>query len=208
MPAPKRSSSQWIPFVIVSFLTLGFMVWAMRQCNANDGDYAMIEERVFRENYLERRDSILRDSIRRLRAARAVVGPGESDLSDAEREVLAREAALLRARTQPLPGDSGAYIPGRPAKLVVQKETTLFSTIDGLNVRARPGLGNPVIARLALHEPVTYANEVTDSLYTIDLGEVTPTAPWVKIKLDDGRLGWVYGAGVEYYRTRLEGVIN
>jgi hypothetical protein len=208
MPAPRRSTTQWVPFVIVSLLTLGFMVWAMRQCSANDGDYAMIEERTTREDYLERRDSILRDSIRKLQATRVQLDPADALLTDAEREALAREAALLRARTQPLPGDSTVYVPGRPTQLVVQKETTLYSTIDGLNVRTRPGLGNPVIGRLKLYEPVAFANEVTDSLYRIDLGEVTPTAPWVKIRLADGRLGWVYGAGVDYYKYRLEGVIN
>ena len=206
MATKKRSNTQWVPFVLVSFVTLFFMIWAMRQCNANDGDYAMLEEQETREDYLERRDSILRDSIRKLREAQGQASPAESLLSDAEQERLAREAALLRARTQPLPGDSAVVIPGRA--VVIQKETTLFSTIDGLNVRVQPKLGAPIIGRLSLYEPVTYMNEVTDSLFTIDLGDIEPTEPWVKIRLENGKQGWVYGAGVSYYKYRLEGVIN
>ena len=206
MATNKRSNTQWVPFVLVSFVTLFFMIWAMRQCNANDSDYAMLEEQETREDYLERRDSILRDSIRKLREAQGQASPAESLLSDAEQERLAREAALLRARTQPLPGDSAVVLPGRA--VVIQKETTLYSTIDGLNVRVQPKLGAPIIGRLSLYEPVTYMNEVTDSLFTIDLGDIEPTEPWVKIRLENGKQGWVYGAGVSFYKYRLEGVIN
>lgn len=207
MATPQRSTSQFVPFILVSLVTLFFMIWAMRRCNENDSDYAMIEEQATREDYLERRDSILRDSIRKLQAAQAQAGPAESLLSDAEQEALAREAAILRARTQPLPGDSASA--GRPSRqIVIEKETTLYSTIDGLNVRVQPRLGAAVIGRLSLYEPVTYMNETTDSLYQIDLGEITPTAPWVKVRMSNGKQGWVYGAGVDYYKYKLEGVLN
>lgn len=204
-PPPTRSTPQLVPFIIVSLVTLVFMIWAMRQCSANDGDYAMQEEMNSRESYLERRDSILRDSIRKLQEAALVTTP-QSMLSEAEEEMIAREAALLRARTQPLLGDSTRS--NRSTQIVVQKETTLYSTIDGLNVRVRPELGAPIIGRLTLYQPVTFMNEVTDSLYQIDLGDITPTEPWVKIRLKDGKQGWVYGAGVRYYKYKLEGVLN
>ena len=210
MASQKRSTPQLVPFVIVSLVTLFFMIWAMRQCSANDSDYAMIEEQTTREDYLERRDSILRDSIRRLLESQDPGEGGNVLLSEAQQEAMAREAALLRARTQPLPGDSLGYVAvGRmPQQIVVQKETTLYSTIDGLNVRVRPELGAPIVGRLTLYAPVTFMNEVTDSLYQIDLGDITPTEPWVKVRLKDGTVGWVYGAGVRYYKYKLEGVLN
>lgn len=200
---PTRSTSQLLPFIVVSVVTLIFMIYAMRRCSAGDGDYAMIEERSTRESYLERRDSILRDSIRRLQEAAALATPEESLLSEAEQEVLAREAALLRARTQNIGGDTTFRRPP-----VVRKETVLYSTIDGLNVRVKPELGTAVIGRLGLYEPVTFMGEVTDSTYRISLGTITPNAPWVKVRMKNGKLGWVYGAGVDYYKYRLEGVIN
>lgn len=205
--ATKRSNSQLVPFVIVSIVTLVFMIYAMRKCSANDSDYAMIEERETRDDYIERRDSILRDSIRKLQEAAAMATPEASLLSEAEQEILAREAALLRARTQPIPGDTSLYT-GRAGRVMVEKETTLYSTINGLNVRVRPQLGAAVIGRLNLYEPVAFMNEVTDSVYRIDLGDVTPAEPWVKIRMSNGKLGWVYGAGVRYYKYKLEGVLN
>ena len=205
MATKQRNNSQLVPFAVVSLVTLVFMIYAMRRCSENDGDYAMIEERTNRESYLERRDSILRDSIDKLRLEAVLATPEASLLSEAEQEVLAREAALLRVRTQALTGDTTF---ARNPQLTVQKETTLYSTIDGLNVRVRPQLGAAVIGRLKLYEPVTFMNEVTDSTYRIDLGEVTPDEPWVKIRMAGGKLGWVYGAGVRYYKFRLEGVVN
>jgi hypothetical protein len=123
---------------------------------------------------------------------------------DAEAE--ARAGALLRARTQPLPGDSVVRLPA--AQTVIQQVTPLYSTIDGLNVRSGPGMKNSKVARLPLYEEVFFTGEVTDSLYTIDLGEVTPTAPWVKIRMKDGKEGWVFGAGVSYYKYQLKGVLT
>jgi hypothetical protein len=67
---------------------------------------------------------------------------------------------------------------------------------------------NSKVARLPLYEEVFFTGEVTDSLYTIDLGEVTPTAPWVKIRMKDGKEGWVFGAGVSYYKYQLKGVLT
>ncbi len=94
------------------------------------------------------------------------------------------------------------------AQTVVQRVVPLYSTIDGLNVRSGPSLKSGVLARIPLYTEVIYLGEVTDSLYEINLGEVTPKAPWVRVELADGKKGWVYGAGVSYYKFRLNGVIN
>ena len=119
-------------------------------------------------------------------------------------EVDARAEAMLRARTEPLPGDS--VVRTAAAQVVVQKVTLLYSTINGLNVRSGPSMKKGVLARLPLYAEVEFTGEVTDSMYQIDLGEITPTAPWVKIKMADGKVGWVYGAGVSYYKHELKGV--
>ncbi|MEL6356311.1 MAG: SH3 domain-containing protein, partial [Bacteroidota bacterium] len=74
--------------------------------------------------------------------------------------------------------------------------------------RKGPGLNYPKIDRLALFTEVEYLNEVTDSTFQINLGEVTPDEPWIKILTPTGKEGWVYGAGVNYYRRQLQGVIN
>jgi len=191
MAASKTNNARLIPFVILSVVTLMFLIWAMQQCNRDGGDYAMIAEEKARESYL--------DSIRRVEQDAQI-----QQQIDAEVEF--REAARLRARTQPMPGDSVVRFPA--AQTVIQRVTPLYSTINGLNVRSGPSLKNGVLARLPLYEEVTFTGEVTDSLYSIDLGEITPTAPWVKIRMKNGKEGWVYGAGVSYYKYQLKGVVT
>jgi hypothetical protein len=191
MAEKKLNNARLVPFVLMSVVTLVFLIWAMQQCGGGEGDYAMIAEEEARETYL--------DSIRRQEQDARIQ-------SEINTEAEARAAALLRARTQPLPGDSLVRVPA--AQTVIERVTPLFSTINGLNVRSGPSLKNGVLARLPLYEEVFFTGEVTDSLYTIDLGEIEPTAPWVKIRMADGKEGWVYGAGVSYYKFQLKGVIT
>ncbi|MEM9837355.1 MAG: SH3 domain-containing protein [Bacteroidota bacterium] len=168
-----------------------FLIYAMNRCNGDDNAYAMIAEKRARVNYL---DSLQRaeDSIQRINAINA--------------EAEARAEALRRAATQPLPGDSVVRIP--EPQIVREKVTTLYVTFDGLNVRKGPGLNYGKVDRLKLYDAVTFLNEITDSTYQISLGDVTPDEPWIKILTPSGKEGWVYGAGVDYYKRKLEGVIN
>lgn len=191
MATKKTNNARLVPFILMSLLTLIFLIWAMQQCSRDDGDYAMIAEREARETYI--------DTMRRAEQERQI-------RAEVETEAQARAEALLRARTQPLPGDSIVRVPA--ADVVVQRVTPLYSTINGLNVRTGPSIKNNKVARLGLYEEVTFTGEVTDSLYTIDLGDISPTAPWVKVKTKDGKEGWVFGAGVSYYKYQLKGVIT
>ncbi len=191
MAKSKTNNARLIPFILMSLVTLIFLFWAMQQCSSRDGDYAMIAEEEARQTYI--------DSVRRVEQDARI----QAEINE---EAEARAQALLRARTQPLPGDSIVRVPA--AQTVIQKVTPLYSTINGLNVRSGPSLKNGVITRLPLYAEVIFTGEVTDSLYSIDLGEITPTAPWVKIRLADGKEGWVYGAGVSYYKFQLKGVIT
>ncbi len=191
MAEKKLNNARLIPFVIMSVVTLVFLIWAMQQCGGPEGDYAMIAEEEARKTYL--------DSIRRQEQDARIK-------AEINAEAEARAALLERTRTQPLPGDSLVRVPA--AQTVVERVTPLYSTINGLNVRSGPSLKNGVLARLPLYEEVFFTGEVTDSLYTIDLGEIEPTAPWVKIRMKDGKVGWVYGAGVSYYKFQLKGVFT
>jgi hypothetical protein len=83
--------------------------------------------------------------------------------------------------------------------------STLYVTIDGLNVRSTPGLKGQVLDRLALYDEVFFLNERTDSLYEFSIGKVKVKEPYVKIRTRKGRTGWVYGAGVHYYKMKRDG---
>ena len=95
---------------------------------------------------------------------------------------------------------------GGNMRLIRERSTPLFVTIDNLAMRQGPGLNFPIITRLKLYEEVGYMNEVTLTRDTIELGTVTAVEPWVKIRNEKGRDGWVYGAGVDYYKYKFEGI--
>ena len=84
----------------------------------------------------------------------------------------------------------------------VVRVTPLFVTIDGLNLRRGPSLDSAIIMKLPLNEQVGFMNEVTDSTSQISLGNEIANEPWVKVRHKGGRVGWVYGAGVHYYKRK------
>lgn len=88
---------------------------------------------------------------------------------------------------------------------IVTEVTVLYVNIDKLKLRESPDLKGELLEELSLGEKVMFDGEVTDSLYTLNLGRVEVTEPWVKVKTWKGRTGWVYGAGVDYYRRKVNG---
>lgn len=123
------------------------------------------------------------------------------ELMDRDTEGVELPMADTAANTAPTPQTTN------PAPLIPARETstTLFVTIDGLNLRDVPDLKGKVLTRLKLYEEVAFLGEVTDSTEQINLGKVVADEPWVKVQ-GRGHVGWVYGAGVSYYKKKMEGV--
>lgn len=86
--------------------------------------------------------------------------------------------------------------------------TTLFVSIDGLKVRKEPGLKGEAVAELKLYEPVTFLNKKTEWTQEISLGYEKVTDHWVKVRTQSGKEGWVFGAGVHYYKMKRQGVLE
>ena len=84
----------------------------------------------------------------------------------------------------------------------------LYITIDNLKMRRLPGLKGDVITQLPLFSEVAFLDEVTDSTFQINLGYETADEPYVKIRTAQGKEGWVYGAGVNYYKKKRSGVLE
>ncbi|NJC27242.1 SH3 domain-containing protein [Neolewinella antarctica] len=192
MSKTKYNNARLVPFILMSIVTLIFLFWAMRQCSSADPEFAQQTEEATRRSYLDTLQE--RDNQQYFQRKLDSI------------EQAAKAAAVLRGLTTPMPGDS--VVRGQGVRTVIQKVTTLYSTIDGLNVRSGPSLRNGIVARLPLYGESIFLGEVTDSLYQIDLGDITPTAPWVKIELPNGKRGWVYGALVSYYKYKQGGVIT
>lgn len=106
------------------------------------------------------------------------------------------------AVTAPAPATSA------PAAATGSKYPTLFVTIDGLKVRKTPGLKGELVAKLELYEPVTFLNKKSEKAEEISLGYEKVTDHWVKIKTREGKEGWVFGAGVHYYKMKRKGVLE
>jgi len=83
----------------------------------------------------------------------------------------------------------------------------LYVTIDGLKMRTGPSLDSSVIIQMNLFEQVDFLNEFTDSTYQINLGYEMADEPWFKIQ-HQGKKGWVYGAGVNFYKKKREGAFS
>lgn len=88
------------------------------------------------------------------------------------------------------------------------ESTTLYATIDGLKVRKEAGLKGAVVATLKLYEPVTFLNKKTEWTQEISLGYEKVTDHWVKVRTKSGKEGWVFGAGVHYYKMKRQGVLD
>jgi hypothetical protein len=88
------------------------------------------------------------------------------------------------------------------------KYSTLFVTIDGLKMRKEAGLKGDLVAKLDLYEQVYFLNQKTEWTQEISLGKENVTDHWVKVKTKSGKIGWVFGAGVHYYKMKRKGVLE
>ncbi len=107
---------------------------------------------------------------------------------------------------KPLPQKEEVIQKEAAAKNPQAEFTKLYITIDRLKLRTGPSLDSTVIYEFPLFEQVYFMNEVTDSTYQLSLGKEMADEPWVKVKNNRGKIGWVYGAGINYYKKKREGV--
>lgn len=87
------------------------------------------------------------------------------------------------------------------------KYATLYVTIDGLKLRKQPGLKGEVLQTLELYEEVAFLNKKSEKTEEISLGLEKVTDHWVKVRSKAGKEGWVFGAGVHYYKMKRKGVL-
>ncbi len=109
-------------------------------------------------------------------------------------------------QTDTLPADTSSAPPPPVEKIVTR--TRLYVTINNLKLRKGPSLQHEVITLLPLYEEVFFLDEVSEHRDTINLGYEQAVAPWVKIRTRKGQEGWVYGAGVDFYKYKRSGVLE
>lgn len=169
-------------FLLFGVLLVVLLIWGSGKCSRTLDDYET-------ERMAETIAQLRADSLARAEAAAA------TPATTAPAAAPARDRATTRDT-----------IRGGNIQVIRERTTPLYVTIEGLALRSGPGLNYQVLDRLKLFDEVNFLQEVTDSLYEIKLGTITPREPWVKVRSPKGRDGWVYGAGVDFYKYKLEGV--
>ncbi len=110
---------------------------------------------------------------------------------------------ILDSITKPEAPKTPALKLNSPA--TVTKRTVLYVTIGGMNLREKPTLTSSVMQKMPLYEQVYFMDEITEFTQKLDLFEgYTTDEPWIKVQTKEGRVGWLYGAGVHFYRKKFE----
>jgi Bacterial SH3 domain len=199
----KKKEGFWlnIETIIIGAFFLFFIVWAAQKCNSSSkGKQAEIDKN---------RQAFIRDSINRAKTIAPVVPLPVTPLAQTTVQSTTPPAAVpIPAPTTPTVVAPRTTVPATtptaPAKTEGQQ---LYVTIDGLNVRAEPNLKAKSFGKLKLFDQVTFLGKVTEDAQKLSLGTDEAEEPWVKIKTKRGTIGWVYGAGVSYYKKKRKGVL-
>ncbi len=177
----EKKSMPRLELIIIIVFFISFLLWGMRKCSETKtkfaDEYPPVEEQI---------DSSI------IKAQQAAEKKVEQAKKSGETRPLSRLEQARREQNQ----EKGAEV----------ASTRLYITIDGLKLRALPSLKGEVLDKFKLFDEVNFMNEVTDSTTELSLGKVMANEPWVKVKSRRGHIGWVYGAGVSYYKKKREGV--
>jgi hypothetical protein len=199
----KKKEGFWlnIETIIIGAFFLFFIVWAAQKCNSSSkGKQAEIDKN---------RQAFIRDSINRAKTIAPVVPLPVTPLAQTTVQSTTSPVAIPvpapATQTVVAPRTAApATTPAAPAKTEGQQ---LYVTIEGLNVRAEPNLKAKSFGKLKLFDQVTFLGKVTEDAQKLSLGTDEAEEPWVKIKTKRGTIGWVYGAGVSYYKKKRKGVL-
>jgi uncharacterized protein YgiM (DUF1202 family) len=78
--------------------------------------------------------------------------------------------------------------------------TPLYVTLQDLKVRTGPSRDSAIVSTLSLKEEVMFMEKRTGFRERINIGTEITNEPWVYVQTQKGRRGWVYGAGVHYFK--------
>ena len=171
-----------IEVLIILVFFASFMAWAISKC---DDTKKSFQDDPMEETASTTDGTPTTDSLSALATDPTTISPND-------------DAPQLSANTPSV---------GQPTVSQQARYSKLYITIDGLKMRTGPSLDSTVILQMKLFEQVDFLNEFTDSTYQINLGYEMADEPWFKIQ-HRGKTGWVYGAGVNFYKKKREGAFS
>lgn len=200
---------------LIIFVFFGCVVlWGISKCSSRRSDLVRHIRDVTDEEAEDR--PVRRDTIR-IPANTPATQVTENPQMPAPQPVNTAGPSPVPAATTTSP----SVIPGtKPARPTLSNETqtaapstsatkysTLYVTIDGLKVRKQPGLKGEVLETLKLYDAVSFLNKKSEKMEEISLGLEKVTDHWVKIRTPSGKEGWVFGAGLHFYKMKRKGVL-
>lgn len=96
-----------------------------------------------------------------------------------------------------LPNANAAPLTEQPDSL--RQPRTLYVLADSLRLRQSPELAGKVLGYLRYGEEVRDLGEATALQKLRVSADEVRTAPWVKVKTKTGKIGWAFGAYMQFY---------
>lgn len=188
--------------IIVVFLG-SVLLWGISKCSAKRAQLADRDKKETDDERPTKRDTVF---VPQQKPVVAQPSATPQPVPQASSQPPGRTPQL--APTDPQTSPAPAKSPGASAPATNQKYPTLYVTIDGLKMRKEAGLKGETVAKLELYQPVFFLNQKTEWTQEISLGTEKVTDHWVKIRTASGKEGWVFGAGVHYYKMKRKGVLE
>lgn len=83
-------------------------------------------------------------------------------------------------------------------KIITVEPALATAWVDQLRVRSLPKFDSRVLRELSEGDTLFYLNEKTLEKTKLTLRDRTFNQPWLKVRLDNGQEGWVYGGGIRF----------
>ena len=195
-----------IIFVFLACVAL----WGISKCSNRRS--TLVRSQPIQEDEREERP-IRRDTVARpvpTPTTTSVPPPPPANIQRPTPQPAATTTAPVATTTAPglKPARTPAATTTAPTTAAAPKYSTLYVTIDGLKMRKTPDLKGDLVTKLELYEPVFFLNQKSEKTEEISLGYEKVTDHWVKVRTREGKEGWVFGAGVHYYKMKRKGVMD
>ena len=187
MDTAKIFSRFEVLFIVVLFL--GFFVWAFSKCSAGGAPPSTPNTTTPLTNEDTAED----------------ISPAAANNPNSPTYNLDEVTAPNNTPTVSAPTGGEVEIVSRPgtnnpSSSSRRSYTPLYVTLQDLKVRKGPSRDSAIISVLQLNEEVMFMEKRTDFRERINIGTETTNEPWVYIQTKKGHKGWVYGAGIHYFK--------
>jgi hypothetical protein len=207
--------------IIIGVFFICILLWMTSKCGSKRSDY--LRRSAGSDTELEERP-VRRDTVRvpntpaptptPAPAPQPTPAPAPQPISQPTPQPQVRTSApanpgeVRQPATPPTAAPASQPAQAAPGTAAAPKQTMLYVTIDQLKMRKEPGLKGKTVATLDLYEQVYFMGQRTDWTQEISLGYEKVKDRWVKVRTKEGKEGWVFGAGVNYYKEKRKGVLE